>query len=766
MKHFLIAIFLFVSTSLLSQSDLKIGEWKSYLPLHSADWVTQSDNYVYYSSENAIIIFDKLSLSSDVITKNEGLSEHKIRRIEYDSYNDQLIVGYENGNIDILKDGSILNIPFLRLNTQLNDKRVNHIYVADENHAYLSYSFGIIQLNLKSLEFGTTCFTNQIVNAIGSNNQFLFAATEDGVFTIPLNDERFGNFLQWSFLGENSGLFQIYDAQDIISFNNIVYINIDGVLYRQNGTLYQEYINQVSQDYRVESLSSSTEHLIISMKKSSSSSKVILVDASGTQSEVGQNCTNRILHAIEDQSGEIWFADEWQGLRFTKDGCPKYQLNGPNSTKVSEIIESQDIIYIASGGATEQFLYSDHSKDGFYMLENGIWTTYRNAITQAFKDNGFQRIQTLAKHPRQNILAVGSYYAGVLLFDMDNETFTFYDQDSSPLEGTQGDEARERVTSVRYDAQENLWITQYIVDKPLKVLTPDGLWYTFTLSGTNVPTSMTIDDFGNKWIASRQSGISVFNENGTLSDPSDDSRRNITTSSTELTSNRVNCITVDLNGEVWVGTDEGPVIFECGASVFDPSVCVGSRRKVLQDSIAAFLLETEDILAIEIDGANRKWFGTRNGIFVQSPDGETQIAHYTEENSPLFDNKIVSLRFVPESGEMFIGSDGGIQSLRTESSEGKKIFNESKVYAFPNPVRPEYTGPIAIKGLVRDANVKITDLTGKLVFETTALGGQAIWYKTDYTGREVATGVYLVFASSTDTFEDPKSFVTKILVVN
>ena len=162
---------------------------------------------------------------------------------------------------------------------------------------------------------------------------------------------------------------------------------------------------------------------------------------------------------------------------------------------------------------------------------------------------------------------------------------------------------------------------------------------------------------------------------------------------------------------------------------------------------------------------NNKWFGTRNGVFVQSPDGETQIAHFTEDNSPLFDNEIQALAFDGLSGEMYIGTNKGILSYRTTTSEGQRRHLESEVFAFPNPVEPGYLGPIAIKGLVTDALVTITNVDGALVSEIQAEGGQAIWNGMDLNGRPAESGVYLVWSVEPNSFNSPDSFVTKILVI-
>jgi hypothetical protein len=221
-------------------------------------------------------------------------------------------------------------------------------------------------------------------------------------------------------------------------------------------------------------------------------------------------------------------------------------------------------------------------------------------------------------------------------------------------------------------------------------------------------------------------------------------------------------VETDLNGDVWVGTSEGPVVFEC-----DPfeTNCRGSRRKVLQDSIVAFLLETEDILCIEVDGANRKWFGTRNGIFVQSSDGEIQELKLDINNSPLIDNTINDLDFDGSTGLMYIATAQGIQAYRTDATEGTRSHIPENVYAYPNPVRPEFVGDIAIKGLARDANIKITDINGKLIYETKANGGLALWNGRDYNGNRAASGVYLVFSASSQDLDNVDSFVTKIMVI-
>jgi len=192
--------------------------------------------------------------------------------------------------------------------------------------------------------------------------------------------------------------------------------------------------------------------------------------------------------------------------------------------------------------------------------------------------------------------------------------------------------------------------------------------------------------------------------------------------------------------------------------------CRGEKPIVTRDNFNSYLLKTESVTSIVVDGGNRKWVGTASsGVFLLSPDAEEQIAHYTNENSPLPDNNISSLAYNGRTGEVFIGTAKGLVSIRGEATNGGTTHNEALAYAYPNPVRPDYTGPIAIAGLVRDARVKITDVSGTLVYETRATGGQVVWDGNDYNGTRAASGVYLVFSANS---EGTESFVTKLVFLN
>jgi hypothetical protein len=213
---------------------------------------------------------------------------------------------------------------------------------------------------------------------------------------------------------------------------------------------------------------------------------------------------------------------------------------------------------------------------------------------------------------------------------------------------------------------------------------------------------------------------------------------------------------MDRDGFVWVGTDKGIAYFPDPSRVFSSNV---NAIKPVFDN--RFLLRDEHVTAIEVDGGNRKWIGTENGVWLFDEFGESQIHNFNTANSPLLSNKVVDLEINNKTGELFIMTDAGIASFRADATQGEATFDKIKI--FPNPVTDQFNGQVGISGLVTDAIVKITDVSGKLVWQAKANGGSTAWDVRDYNGRRAATGMYLVFCISQDGTE---SMVGKIAVVN
>jgi ligand-binding sensor domain-containing protein len=686
----------------------------------------------------------------------------------YDETEDLLFVVYTDNNIDVISEEGILNFPFIKNNTSIiGSKQVNDLYISG-GFTYLSTDFGLLAFNNQKLEFSSTTFTEVKINAAAVRNNVLYAATDKGLYRVKLDKEvNIADFGQWV-LTPVSNLNPIGAIEEVAVRFNQVFVRTVRDMYKTVGQSDAfELAFRAQPSETINYISDEGPTLMFGVEDNKNQSITRFYEENGNIIFGGASCTNRTLYAVEDQKGRVWYADRWDPIRYTTsrtEGCKNLRYSGPFENSAGEIDFKDDKVYFASLGITEDYQYANTNR-GFYAYEDQKWTNYNQDNIQDIRNFDFQNVQGMAVHPKNSEILLGSYWNGVLQYNLDTKTVKHWNKNNSTLQGIVGDEARTRVPFLIFDDKQNLWVSNFGAPKPLAVKTPDDKWFSFSVPGNTNLADIAIDDAGNKWIAvvGTGNGLLVHNHGNDVTSASDDKARYLSKNNSSLAGNKVNCVAVDLDGVVWVGTDAGPVFFDCG----DPfkAECKGAQTRVIVDNIPAPLLKGEDILSIEIDGANRKWFGTRNGIFVQSPDATDEIALYNTSNSPLMDNKVINLSYNGETGEMFIVTPAGIQTVKTETSSPEKNHNESNIYAYPNPVRPEYIGPIAIKGLVRDANVKITDVNGRLVYETTALGGQAIWDGNDYNGVKAAAGVYLVFSANDDLSSDIDNFVTKIMII-
>lgn len=758
--------FFLITIDVVGQSEIRIGEWKSHLPYNQGWSVTQTPENIIYGTPWSILSIDKTEGSARFLSKTEGLSDVGVSKVAYDIFNDQLVIVYENSNLDFIIADEIINIPNIKNNTNINgDRRINDIFFADANRAYLATGFGVVVLNPASYNFGTTTITGVPITSIVSDNEYVYAGTSEGVYRAPINMTNLADFTLWSLLDVSVGLPSLYEVIDLEIHRGNIYLGTNDGLYMLANGMWN-LIFETSEELIF--LQSSDDRLISGWMTSDFNSTTRFFDDSNNWIISAGGCHSLLRGAIRDEEGQIWYAEGFNNIRRASNyesACELLTYEGPYSQASSDIVVLEGQILAASGGVSETFGFL-FGRNGMYELADGNWTNYNEFLDPRLSNLEVLSIFRVAYHPSLPIIYGGSYWAGVLQYDKENDTFQLYDQNNSTLRGSAGDPARERVTGLAFDEEENLWVSTYNAPEPLNVMSSDGQWTSFPVISSATLSDIIIDEEGYKWcpIFGNSGGILVYDSGESVQNLSDDQQVFISSNNSELTTNQVNCATMDLDGAIWVGTSEGPVIFDCGSDVFEGN-CPGEKRIVFQDGIPAFLLEDQDIRVIAIDGGNNKWFGTRNGVFVQSPDGETQIAHFTEENSPLFDNEIQALAFDGLSGEMYIGTNKGILSYRTTTTDGQRRHREGDVYAFPNPVEPGYLGPIAIKGLVTDALVKITNVDGALVSEMRAEGGQAIWNGQDLNGQLVDSGVYLIWSVEPNSFSSPDSYVSKVLIV-
>lgn len=775
-KHYLLFLLCCFIQQAFAQDDLKIGQWKSYLPYQIGLSVTQSEDKIYYAARYSIKILDKLDNSVELLSKVDGLSDAGMKVIKYDPFNKVLIITYINGNMDLLLDnGQIVNLPFILSSDILGDKEIIDIHIASETKAYFAMGFGLKVLDVKNQEFGDETKAGIRFNGVTTFNGYIYAATDDGLYRIAEEGSNIQDFDSWERFDQSDGFPADYTVRSIAVYNDQLYLPINDVqgendfLHRitPSGNLKSLYSEP---GHEIRYLTAEGKHLIVGSyctfitdqgQLKSCNGKVLFYDEEDNVQTFGRDCVNRPRYAIEDENGRIYYADDWDEYRIA-DGptepCPKYSLNSPFSHTIGEIvIDEEDGSVVIGSEVVPPF--NNFSSAGLFVYKDNNWSVYNGANIELNGNRAFYRI---AIHPENKKIYIGTRWDGLLEFD--GETMVNYNRDNSPLLPS-ADPNRVRVNGLVFDMDNNLWMSNHTAERPICIMKNDG-----TFTNTLLPIAnkelrqMVMDDNGFIWIATDENGVYIYDANGTIDDTSDDRLQWLNAQNSEMPSDRVNCLAVDLDGNVWVGTQEGVVIYECQQGVFEDN-CKGTRRIVEVDGIPAYLLETESIRTIAVDGANRKWFGTNNGVFVQSPSGEEQIATFDVTNSPLFDNIISDIAINNQTGEVFIGTGKGLISVKTDALAGGTIHKKS-VYAYPNPVHPDYDGPIAIKGFARDSNIKITDVNGQLVYETTALGGQAIWDGRDYNGRKASSGVYLVLGTRTSNRDTPEAVVTKILFIN
>jgi len=764
---FLSVIFTAISSVTTAQSHLLFGEWKSYLSYKSSAKLSETNNKVFCSNKTSLFSIDKDDFTVDFFDKINALNDVEILDHKYDPYNNQLIIVYKNGNIDILTDEDSYQIPDIKNNLNLlGQKEVNDIYISDDTYAYLSFDFGVTELNLKTYDFGFTCFTPYTVTGIAQKGQTLYMGTDAGVYSIDKeSDNNPADFLQWKELYD-------FECTSILKFDSSIYVLNKENLFKMDEHGVDTIYTNNENNYNSLFANSFEDYIVIAKyNKDSYRTKIVFIDKNYKIKEIN-SCASIIQDVLIDQNNRIWYTDLWHNVKWTdgiEGACSEIIIDSPFTDENWDIETKGDKIYISSGGAKKSdFSFGDvETSAGFYILEAGSWYNYNQDSNDSIRAYGMKNFLTIEPSQIDDRVFVGTNHSGILELNTSDETTKIYNKENTnfKLDGAQGNYSRERVIDMQFDSDNNLWVSNFLALKPLVVYTKDRKWYNFKLinNATNVG-EMEIDANDNIWVKIVNSGVIVYNYNGTINDPTDDTQVHLTKSNTNMPSNNVNYIKSDLDGNVWVGTDAGPIVFECASSVFDGD-CTGSIKITTLEGIPALVLDKVNITAIEVDGANRKWMGSSSGLYILSASGDEELMHFTVNNSPLFDNNITDLAFNNATGEMVIGTAKGVLSYKTETLAGK-IKNSRYAYAFPNPVSPGYEGSIAFKGLARDANVKIIDVNGKIVYETKSLGGQAIWSGQDLHGNRVGSGVYTALSTGTNNFDQPEAIAIKVFFIN
>jgi hypothetical protein len=766
----------FYYTGAFSQG-IAIGEWRDHLPYNDCISITEGDGIVYCATTKSVFSFNKSDNSIERLTKVNYLSDIGVSRISYHKGLKILLVAYTNGNIDLLENNTVTNISDIKRKLIPGNKSINNILFIG-NNAYLSCGFGIVVLDLAKKEIKDTYYIGPNgghieVFDITFDGTKLYAATESGVYEANINDPSLSNYQSWTKHIEMPHPDSKFNS--ITCLYNTLYVNLSSVVYNSD-TLYK-YSNGVW-SYFNPAYSSSKHNLHVYNNKLFivNEGDVEVFDTTGTSLEKIWTYNNPDIPDAPaprdinvDQDNTYWIADKNLGIvkNWSTWNSLAFRPNGPLSSNVFAMSVEESNLWVAPGGHDDTW-NNLYNREGVFSFIDEKWQSY-NSTNISGLDTIYDILFICVNPSNPSNVLASSWSRGLLEFN--NQSLSgIWDESNSTLigNGATGNSYRLRVGGICFDDEGNMWVTNSGVNTALNVRIADGTWKAFDFSGyinNNEVGNVVIDKNNQKWIIlPRNNGLLVFDDNNTISNTSDDKKKLLSNAvgNGNLPSNDIYSIAIDLDGEIWVGTDKGIAVFYTPENVFSGSNFDAQQILVNQDGFIQPLLQSEIVTAIAIDGANRKWIGTqRAGVFLVSADGTQQLEHFTEDNSPLFSNTINCIAINHKTGEIFFGTDKGIISYKGTATIGGTEYTDVLVY--PNPVSENYTGYIAIRGLVADADVKITDITGTLIYQTVAEGGQAVWNGKNYSGEKAKTGVYLVFCSNAD---GSKTLVTKILIIN
>ena len=762
----LLIIFSCSFIKVFAQTTLRpIGMWKEYLPYNSAIDVAAGDDKIYCATPYSLFTVDLTDNSIERLSKITGLTETGLSAISYDELTHKLFIAYSNSDIDIVYRNDIFNIPDLKRETTSGDKSIYNIYLLGKDY-YLSTGLGVIIVDGDRYEIKDSWIIgnngNHVkVSGFTSDGNFYYAATDEGLKRIPVNDPNPANYVDWQLLSGTNGL-SAGVCKNVVTVNNMVVVLKSDSLFSFNGTSWSLFY---ADGNKITSINATSGKIAVCHRLAGPVSKIVILNADGSvQKIIQQNGVTPFPQKAIIYNGNYWIADQFDALSKFSSGSTADEVYSPNSPEgiaSGEMTEYNEVFYAAAGEVNDSWNYQ-YNGNGIYRYKNGEWKNF-NRFHYPVLDSMLDFI-TVAVDPRDESVWAGSFGGG-LLHITTNESFEISKQ-NSPIKPHPLDPSSYRVAGLWFDKKYNLWISNFGSLQQLVVRKQDGNWKSFTAPFTlieNAVSQIVSDDGDQLWVVSPlANGLICYSYGNSIDDLNDDHWKlyRFGSGNGNLPSNNVLCVAKDKGGFIWVGTDDGIGIIECAQDVFTTG-CEAILPVVQQGNFAGYLFKGENVSSIAVDGADRKWVATRNGVWLISRDGETVIGRFTEDNSYLLSNDVKKIAINQKTGEVYFATAKGICSFRGTATEGAE--KNSNVLVFPNPVPPDFTGTIGIRGLAENSIVKITELDGRLVYQTRALGGQAVWDGRDYKGRRISSGVYLVLVSTDDKTE---KIATKIVFVS
>ncbi len=789
-----VAFILFVVLTIQMAKGQALGSWRPYMAYQKATMVAvASDGYVYAIYDGSLMKYKPASGNSlsetKLLSKVDGLNDVTIVQIAYVEAEGILVIVYDSGNIDLYdtKSGDVYNLADIKDKTSVADKTVNGINIYD-SFAYISMNFGIIAVDVKNKVIKSTYNINKKTYSMCFWQEHVYAATEKGI----VRADKKANLLTEA----NWSLYSSVVSKKILTWNNCFFFYQEG-----SGISYQVEPGGTPISFSVNPMNAPTNLNQMTLIKN----QLVLVNNSAiyfylnSTSAPEKKTVSNVACISSIDGSTYWMALNAVGIcsidKNSGNMSNPVTINSPKRNLIGNMNFSQGKLIVVGGGMNA----NNYDNPGTFMImeksgSENIWLNVNETDVQSaiIAQTGISYIcrdfsDAIVDPKDKNHYFVTSFGQGLYEFRSNIETkkiefIKLYEaKNTNKIFVSVVDNPNYiRLGSLTYDSKGNLYIIsskELAVENAVIIYSSEGKW--MSLYDQNLPKvklfkDLIITNNDQKWAVSPRpgtySGLYVFKDSEVGNSQSIISYFSSSFSDQDgekLDITLFNCVVEDLNGTIWVGTNMGPILFYNPTEItksagFEFNRC--SRAKIPKNDgtdLADYLLNGVSISTIAVDGANRKWIGTNGaGVFLVSPTGDEVLANYTAENSPLLSNTINKIVINNDNGEVFIGTNKGLISYTALATEGKSDY--SNVYAYPNPVKPDFIGDVVITGLIKDSNVKITDLSGNVMSQGTSVGGQFSWNCKNRSGERVKTGVYLVMAATSD---GTQGVVSKIVVI-
>ncbi len=759
----LVTIIIFLLSQFIVAQNFE-NTWTGYFSYVSVKSISQGNDKIYVAAENAVFTYDLSTQEINTISTINGLSGKAISTIHYSEDKGLLIIGYENGLMEIVIDGEedVLQVVDI-LDKQTippDQKRINH-FNEYQGKIYISTKYGISVYDLDGLEFGDTYFIgNQgaqinVAQTVVFEDYIYAATTENGIRGALVDDDNIIDFQQWNIYdtGWYKGIqilgTKVYVARrDNIIFEFIPNSGINQLISFNESILDFNVVNDLLTITTSTTIQTYSENFILESLVTSLPDIDYLL-----QSGIAIN-NNLYLGTTELGLLEVPFGTN----QFTQ-----IVPDGPINNHPFSIDASPGQLWVNFGDVDVFFNPYPLTRRGISLLKEEEWSNY--SYDDLKESLGVEDINDLVyttinpENPDE--VYMSSFQKGLVRIENDEPSILFNETNSPLVVPFDNDALGIRIFGSDFDRDGNLWMVQSRFDEGLIKLTSSGQFQDYDI--TSIVSAQDLSEVkvsrdGNIFFGALEDGLVGFN-------PSNNQFNSIAegTGNGNLPSNNVRALAFDNQNRLWIGTLKGlRVLFNVGGFFNEGGNDIESQAIIiLEDDVAQELLYQQSVTDIEVDGSNNKWISTAtSGVFYLSSNGQETIHRFTTDNSPLPSNSVQDITIDDFTGVVYFATTDGLVAFNGSSTAPRE--NLENVYSFPNPVRPNFTGNVTIDGLTANANVKITDISGSLVFETTSEGGSVLWDTSAFGKYKVASGVYLILVTTSDALE---TTVTKLMII-